>query len=94
MTRRPPTARVVVDRVVVRGVPAAGLDAAAVSAAIHESVPALLTDALRGRWPAGRLHVDSRSVTWSPVGGSDALARAVADGVAHGVAGAVEGRHE
>jgi hypothetical protein len=90
MSRRPPAARIVVDRVVVRGVPAAGLDAAAVSSAIHESVPALLADGLRGRWPAGRRHVDGRSVTWSPAGGSDALARAVADGVAHGV----DGRHE
>lgn len=94
MTGRPPSARVVVDRVVVRGVPAAGLDAAAVSSAIHESVPALLAAGLRGRWPAGRRHVDSRWVTWSPAGGSDALARAVADGVTHGVAGALEGRHE
>jgi hypothetical protein len=93
--RRAPT-RVVVDRVVVRGVPAPGLDPVAVSAAVREVLPALVAESLTASGSAGRSRPVARGdvgavrVGWWPAAGTDALSKAVADGVV----GAIGGRYE
>lgn len=82
--RRTPVRRVVIiDRVVVTGVPAGGLNPSTVSASLSVALPSLIAGQLGGgALPTGRRDVAAIRLAWSPSAGSDALSRALANGIA------------
>jgi hypothetical protein len=90
--RTPPRRVVIVDRVVVTGVPAGGLNPSTVSASLSVALPSLIARQLGGgALPPGRRDVAAVRLAWSPSAGSEALSRALADGIADALR---DGSHE